>query len=75
MDKPFQRKGSKSNTQVGIDLEAKTQAFFKKVRIPLTPGPGMEGFGSLLSDRVVCFPTGYYIASEKLLRRATCSFY
>jgi hypothetical protein len=42
MDKPFQRKGSQSNTQVGMDFEAKTQEFFKKLGMQLTPKYAVE---------------------------------
>jgi len=42
MDKPFQRKGAESNTQVGRDFEAKAQAFFAKQGLHLTPGMAVE---------------------------------
>jgi hypothetical protein len=35
MNKPFQRKGSTSNTQVGRDFEAKAQAFFAQQGLAL----------------------------------------
>ena len=38
MDRPFQRKGAKSNTQVGRDFEAKARAFFVTQGLNLTPG-------------------------------------
>ena len=38
MDRPFQRKGAQSNTQVGRDFEAKAQAFFAHQGLHLTPG-------------------------------------
>ncbi len=37
MDKPFQRKGATSNSQVGSDFEIKAQAFFKQKGMQLTP--------------------------------------
>jgi hypothetical protein len=37
MDKPFQRKGAESNTQVGRDFEAKAKAFFAQQGLKLTP--------------------------------------
>lgn len=37
MNKPFQRKGAASNTQVGNDFECKAQEFFKKMGLLLTP--------------------------------------
>ena len=37
MDKPFQRKGTKSNTQVGTDFEVKAQKFFEQQGLHLTP--------------------------------------
>jgi len=40
MDKPFQRKGSESNTQVGRDFEAKD--FFAQQGLYLTPGITVE---------------------------------
>jgi hypothetical protein len=42
MDKPFQRKGAESNTQVGRDFEAKAQAFFAKQGVYLTTGLSVE---------------------------------
>ena len=42
MDKPFQRKGADSNTQVGRDFEAKAQAFFAEQGLHLTPGISIE---------------------------------
>ena len=42
MDKPFQRKGADSNTQVGRDFEAKTQAFFTGQGLHLTPDISIE---------------------------------
>jgi len=38
MDKPFQRKGAESNTQVGRDFEAKAQNFFAEQGLHLHPG-------------------------------------
>ena len=38
MDRPFQRKGAKSNTQVGRDFEAKARAFFVTQGLHLMPG-------------------------------------
>ena len=38
MDKPFQRIGSKSNAQVGVDFELLAQAFFKKDGVSLVRG-------------------------------------
>jgi hypothetical protein len=38
MDKPFQRKGAESNTQVGRDFEAKAQNFFAQQGLHLPPG-------------------------------------
>jgi len=35
MDKPFQRKGSKSNAHVGRDFETKAQDFFAQQSLPL----------------------------------------
>jgi hypothetical protein len=35
MNKPFQRKGATSNTQVGRDFEAVAQAFFERKGLPL----------------------------------------
>jgi len=35
MDKPFQRKGSKSNTQVGKDFEKLAMEFFSNQRLSL----------------------------------------
>ena len=37
MNKPFQRKGSESNTQVGNDFEKKVRKFFTKKGIHLVP--------------------------------------
>src|SRR4030042_3791676 len=37
MDKPFQRKGAKSNAHVGRDFEARIQDFFARRGLPLTP--------------------------------------
>lgn len=42
MDKPFQRKGAESNTQVGRDFEAKAQTFFAQWGLQLTPGMALE---------------------------------
>ena len=42
MDKPFQRKGAESNTQVGRDFEAKAQIFFALRGLHLTPGMVLE---------------------------------
>jgi hypothetical protein len=42
MDKPFQRKGVESNTQVGRDFEAKAQNFFTQRGLHLTPGMALE---------------------------------
>ena len=42
MDKPFQRKGAESNTQVGRDFEAKAQVFFAQQDLYLTPGMAVE---------------------------------
>ncbi|MDH4265832.1 MAG: hypothetical protein OEW45_09370 [Deltaproteobacteria bacterium] len=42
MDKPFQRKGAESNTQVGRDFEAKAQNFFVQRSLHLTPGMVLE---------------------------------
>jgi hypothetical protein len=42
MYKPFQRKGSESNTQVGRDFEAKSQNFFAQRGLHLTPGVALE---------------------------------
>jgi hypothetical protein len=42
MNKPFQRKGADSNTQVGRDFEAKAQDFFAKQGMFLTPGVSVE---------------------------------
>ena len=42
MDKPFQRKGAESNTQVGRDFEAKAQVFFAQQGLDLTPGMAVE---------------------------------
>lgn len=38
MDKPFQRKGSKSNAHVGRDFEKKVQEHFSKQNLPLIAG-------------------------------------
>jgi hypothetical protein len=38
MDKPFQRKGAESNTQVGRDFEAKVLTFFAQQGLSLTLG-------------------------------------
>ena len=38
MDKPFQRKGSKSNADVGRDFESKIQKYFAEQKLPLTAG-------------------------------------
>jgi len=35
MDKPFQRKGSRSNAHVGRDFEKKLQEYFSKQKLPL----------------------------------------
>ena len=37
-DKPFQRKGAESNSQVGRDFEAAAKAFFARQGLHLTPG-------------------------------------
>lgn len=42
MDKPFQRKGAESNTQVGRDFEAKAQVFFAQQGLRLTPDMAVE---------------------------------
>jgi len=42
MDKPFQRKGAESNTQVGRDFEARAQVFFAQQGLHLTPGLTVE---------------------------------
>jgi hypothetical protein len=42
MDKPFQRKGAESNTQVGRDFEAKAQHFFAQRGLHLSPGIALE---------------------------------
>lgn len=42
MDKPFQRKGADSNTQVGRDFEDKAQAFFVGQGLHLTPEISIE---------------------------------
>ena len=42
MDKPFQRKGADSNTQVGREFEGKALAFFKTKGLQLTPGFSIE---------------------------------
>jgi len=42
MDKPFQRKGAESNTQVGRDFEAKAQNFFAQRGLHLTLGMALE---------------------------------
>lgn len=42
MDKPFQRKGTASNSQVGREFEEKAQAFFETKRVRLTPGFSIE---------------------------------
>lgn len=42
MDKPFQRKGEESNTQVARDFEAKAQVFFAQQGLHLTPGIAVE---------------------------------
>ena len=42
MDKPFQRKGAESNTQVGRDFEAKARVFFAQRGLHLTPGMAVE---------------------------------
>jgi hypothetical protein len=42
MYKPFRRKGSESNTQVGRDFEAKAQNFFAQRGLHLTPGVALE---------------------------------
>ncbi len=38
MDKPFQRKGAESNTQVGRDFEGKAKDFFAQQGLHLTRG-------------------------------------
>ena len=38
MDKPFQRKGAKSNAHVGRDFENQIQAYFAKQNLPLNAG-------------------------------------
>ena len=42
MDRPFQRKGAQSNTQVGRDFEAKAQAFFAQQGLRLTSGLSLD---------------------------------
>ena len=42
MDKPFQRKGAESNTQVGRDFEAKAQIFFTQQGLDLTQCMAVE---------------------------------
>ena len=42
MDKPFQRKGAESNTQVGRDFETKAQVFFTQQGLDLTPSMAVE---------------------------------
>lgn len=37
MNKPFQRKGAKSNAHVGHDFETSVQDFFSRQGLPLTP--------------------------------------
>jgi hypothetical protein len=42
MDKPFQRKGAESNTQLGRDFEVKAQNFFAQRGLHLTAGMSLE---------------------------------
>jgi hypothetical protein len=42
MDKPYQRKGSTSNTHVGIEFENKAQGFFKKQKLLLQKNISIE---------------------------------
>jgi len=42
MDKPFQRKGAVSNTQVGRDFETIAQQFFAKQGLHLKPGIAIQ---------------------------------
>jgi hypothetical protein len=42
MEKPFQRKGAMSNTQVGRDFEAKAQAFFAQQGLKLMLGISVQ---------------------------------
>ncbi|BAS31231.1 hypothetical protein [Dehalococcoides mccartyi] len=42
IDKPYQRKGSTSNTQVGIDFEIKAREYFNKLGLHLTPKYAVE---------------------------------
>ena len=42
MNKPSQRKGAESNTQVGRDFEAKAQVFFAQQGLHLTSGMAVE---------------------------------
>jgi hypothetical protein len=42
MDKPFQRKGSKSNAQVGRDFESKVKMYFDHLGISLMPNISIE---------------------------------
>ncbi len=42
MDKPFQRKGTESNTQAGRDFEVKVQVFFAQQGLHLSPSIAVE---------------------------------
>jgi len=42
MDRPFQRKGARSNTAVGSAFEAKARAFFRKDGLELEPNAAVQ---------------------------------
>ena len=42
MDRPFQRKGAESNSQVGRDFEAEAKAFFARQGLRLTPAMAVQ---------------------------------
>lgn len=52
MGKPFQRKGSKSNAQVGRDFETRAQVFFTRKGLNLTPNFDIQiGINGLKSHK------------------------
>jgi len=63
MDKPFQRKGAKSNAHVGRDFEASIQDFFARQGLSLTPSVAVPI--GINSKKLYVFDLGN--ASDKIL--------
>src|SRR5713101_2363961 len=69
MQKPFQRLGSDSNTQVGNDFEGVARSFFAKQGIPLQPGHTVR-IGVTASTKAHSFDLGS--AAPKLIVECKC---